>query len=138
MDGSESEASSDVSFDIVLMGHGKKLGIKAPPVEFLQAFDTDLFNSLYFGDHMAPFRFLMRSLRNASDHDRTLSITSLLIGQSCKVLVAVSGKEVSDSSVKVSDRAISFITGSLPREMVAISGSPWTVVQMKHVTTSDN
>ena len=50
------------------------------------------------------------------------------------VSVAVSRKEVSDSSVKVSDRTISFITDSLPCETVAISGSPWTVVQMKHTS----
>ena len=102
------------------LGYGHTLGAQAPAAKFLTTFNAPLFDSIYFGDHMSPFHSLMAYLKDSTPRECSVAIDSLLISQAHKILVAVTGKYSTDSSISVPNCAIQFLTGFKPRATVAI------------------
>jgi hypothetical protein len=126
-----SDEESDVSFDLVEMDFGKKLEIKDSSYQWLKVFDADLVGTLYFGDHMAPFRQLLFDMKDSPEIEKQAEIKALLKGASRKVFVAVSGSRTNPYAVKTAIEAIVEVTGEKPTEMVSIQGSAWMIAQMK-------
>lgn len=137
-DGDSSDSSeilSDSSFDVLLMGFGKKLGGLSNTPQFITTFQQSNLDQLYFGDHMAPFRSLMHRLKDSSEQQRSRAIRDLVVGHHRKVMVAVTGRVSDTRSEEVAKRAISFLLGVEPRDVVHLPDSAWIIMQLKH--TSD-
>ena len=72
--------------------------------------------NLYFLDHMAPYRAIMKEAKRAKDIDKgAAEIKAYIVGKSkCKLLVATSGKEVTIDTKRSIAFAIERLTGEVP------------------------
>lgn len=61
------------------MGFGQRLGQLEAPGEWTTTFSDALRNSLYFGDYLAPFRQLLRSLHN-KPREQASTLSALTVG----------------------------------------------------------
>lgn len=62
------------------MGYGQRLGQSEILTEWIVSFNAELRTSLYFGDHMAPFRELLRSLKDKTARERGATVSALIKG----------------------------------------------------------
>lgn len=74
------DPDSDESFCILHMGYGQRLGQPELSEEWRISFDQNARDSLYFGDHMAPFRGLMRLMRDNTIKEQSVAIRNLIKG----------------------------------------------------------
>jgi len=79
VDGALSD-SSDESFSVVNLGFGQRLGPLETQDEWEVTFEQSYRDLLYFGDYLAPFRQLLRSLQDSSPREQSLAISALTVG----------------------------------------------------------
>ena len=80
-DAVDSDIESDDSFTIVPMAYGALLGQVTPSSEWMVNFDQHQLDSLYFGDYLAPFRQLLRDMKDKTVQQQGSAVNSLTSGQ---------------------------------------------------------
>ena len=129
------------------MGFGQRLGQAQASSAWGLSFSPAQRSSLYFGDYLAPYRQLLRSLRDSSTEEVHATFSGLtkgkliflsfcaifnsFSGHSKRVLVSVSGRYSNYNTNQLIDQAIQHFTSSRPRSITTIPDSPWVIVEMQ-------
>ena len=125
---SDSELS-DIDF-IPLEIEGKAAAASHNPHSLVRTFTNP--PELYFKDHMAPFQGILKGVKAEPDPaKRAAEISRYVKGRSkSTILVATSGKEVTEDTKRTINVVIRVVTENKPENVVHIKKSSWCMVEL--------
>ena len=148
------DVDSDDSFSVITLGYGTGLGNTTHAASWLTTFTPAQLTSIYFGDYLAPFRGLLRSLKDSPVQEQSKAISSLTkginiilpsctifnqlsLGRSKKVLAITSGVYAVHEARQLISQAIQYLIHKEVLSYTAIPESSWVIVELNNPSDID-